>query len=275
MKNVIIILLSALTLLSCDASKASKGNVITVTIEPLRYFTEQIAGNKFEVKTMVPRGNSPETYEPTVRQLIDLSSSALYIKVGSIGFERTWMNKLKENAPQTTFIDTSVGIVPAKSINGITDPHTWMSCANAVAIAKNIYAAIVKEDSKNKEFYRQNLNKLIHIIQQTHSEIYNIFTKNKPKAFLIYHPSLTYFAREYGILQIPIEEEGREPSALQLQNVIKLAKKEGVKTMLVQAEFANRNTQTISKSTGAKVERINPLGYNWHKEMIEIAKKIR
>lgn len=275
MKNVIIILLSALTLLSCDASKANKGNVITVTIEPLRYFTEQIAGNKFEVKTMVPRGNSPETYEPTVRQLIDLSSSALYIKVGSIGFERTWMNKLKENAPQTTFIDTSVGIVPARSINGIADPHTWMSCANAIVIAKNIYAAIAKEDSKNKEFYRQNLNKLIHIIQQTHSEIYNIFTKNKPKAFLIYHPSLTYFAREYGILQIPIEEEGREPSALQLQNVIKLAKKEGVKTMLVQAEFANRNTQTISKSTGAKVERINPLGYNWHKEMIEIAQKIR
>lgn len=90
---------------------------IIVSIEPLRYFTEQIAGDRFVVKSMVPKGSNPETYEPTARQMIDLSKSDMYIKVGQIGFERAWMKKLEKNAPHTIVIDSSQGIEMATTMH--------------------------------------------------------------------------------------------------------------------------------------------------------------
>ena len=119
---------AVLLLASCTMVKGGSKRTVMVTIEPLRYFVEAIAGNRFDVKTMVPIGGNPETYEPTAQQMIELSHSDLYVKVGSIGFEQTWMKRLKANAPHTIIIDSSEGIEPIESTDGVPDPHTWMSC---------------------------------------------------------------------------------------------------------------------------------------------------
>ena len=104
---------------------------VTVTIEPFRYFVEQIAGDDVNVNVMVPAGSSPETYEPTPQQMVDLSQSVFYFKVGQIGFEKTWMKKLQQNAPDMKVIDTSAGIAMLKTQSGNIDPHTWMSIKSA------------------------------------------------------------------------------------------------------------------------------------------------
>ena len=83
---------------------------LTVTIEPLRYFAEAIAGGHFEVNCMVPEGNSPETYDPTPRQLVELTKSRAYLRIGHIGFEQVWMERLEANAPEMQVFDTSRGI---------------------------------------------------------------------------------------------------------------------------------------------------------------------
>lgn len=101
---------------------------VTVTIPPYQYFVDKIAGDKVDVNVMVSNGNNPETYEPYAQQMMELSKSALYLKVGSIGFEQTWMKKLLDNAPDMKVIDTSLGIKPAKTPGGNIDPHVWMSC---------------------------------------------------------------------------------------------------------------------------------------------------
>lgn len=101
---------------------------VTVTIPPYKFFVDKIAGDKVDVNVMVSNGNNPETYEPYAQQMMELSRSALYLKVGSIGFEQTWMKKLQDNAPDMKVIDTSTGITPAKTPGGNTDPHVWMSC---------------------------------------------------------------------------------------------------------------------------------------------------
>lgn len=111
---------------------------VTVTISPYKYFVDQIAKGKVDVNVMVSNGNNPETYEPYAQQMMELSKSALYLKVGSIGFEQTWMKKLQDNAPDMKVIDTSMGIKPAKTPGGNIDPHVWMSCSNARIIAGNI-----------------------------------------------------------------------------------------------------------------------------------------
>ena len=135
----IVLMVTAGALFSCSSPKpADNARIITVSIEPLRYYTEQIVGDTYEVVTMVPKGSSPETYEPTAKQMTKLTNSILYIKVGNLGFERTWMPRLEANAPHTTIVDASESIATKED----DDPHTWMSAKNALVIAHNIYNAL-------------------------------------------------------------------------------------------------------------------------------------
>lgn len=266
--------------------KEYKKPTVTVTIEPYRYFVNQIAGDKVDVNVMVPAGSNPETYEPTAQQMVKLAESALYFKVGKIGFEETWMKKLTDNAPYMSVIDTSVGIAPAKTTGGVIDPHTWMSTTSAACITTNICKALCElmpEDSayfvqKKYEFTKitENVNRNLAFYLPKAKEAREKLTSKKGThiSFVIYHPALTYFAKDYGLAQYPIEEEGREPSIAQLQALIDKAKREQIKTVFIQKEFANRNTQTFIEATHSQPIEINPLAYNWEREMISIAKKL-
>ena len=266
-----------------DSGKASSTEkpavtvTVTVTISPYKYFVDQIAKGKVDVNVMVSNGNNPETYEPYAQQMMELSKSALYLKVGSIGFEQTWMKKLQDNAPDMKVIDTSVGIKPAKTPGGNIDPHVWMSCSNARIIASNILKALCELEPKNKAFFEKNYQSLLSIIDKRDSTIREGF-KNHPKMvrkFVIYHPILTYFARDYQLEQLAIEEEGREPSAAQLKSLIERARKEKIKFCLIQAEFANRNTTTFINESHTKPMDINPLQGDWNWAMQEAAAAVQ
>lgn len=250
---------------------------VTVTISPYKYFVDQIAKGKVNVNVMVSNGNNPETYEPYAQQMMELSKSALYLKVGSIGFEQTWMKKLQDNAPDMKVIDTSVGIKPAKTPGGNIDPHVWMSCSNARIIASNILKALCELEPKNKAFFEKNYQSLLSIIDKRDSIIKESFKKNPDlvRKFVIYHPILTYFARDYQLEQLAIEEEGREPSAAQLKSLIERARKEKIKYCLIQAEFANRNTTTFINESHTKPMDINPLQGDWNWAMQEAAAAVQ
>ena len=250
---------------------------VTVTISPYKYFVDQIAKGKVNVNVMVSNGNNPETYEPYAQQMMELSKSALYLKVGSIGFEQTWMKKLQDNAPDMKVIDTSVGIKPAKTPGGNIDPHVWMSCSNARIIASNILKALCELEPKNKAFFEKNYQSLLSIIDKRDSTIRESFKKDPDlvRKFVIYHPILTYFARDYQLEQLAIEEEGREPSASQLKSLIEKARKEKIKFCLIQAEFANRNTTTFINESHTKPMNINPLQGDWNRAMQEAAAAVQ
>lgn len=264
-----------------DSGKASRTEkpavTVTVTISPYKYFVDQIAKGKVDVNVMVSNGNNPETYEPYAQQMMELSKSALYLKVGSIGFEQTWMKKLQDNAPDMKVIDTSVGIKPAKTPGGNIDPHVWMSCSNARIIASNILKALCELEPKNKAFFEKNYQSLLSIIDKRDSTIKESFKKDPDlvRKFVIYHPILTYFARDYQLEQLAIEEEGREPSASQLKSLIERARKEKIKFCLIQAEFANRNTTTFINESHTKPMNINPLQDDWNRAMQEAAAAVQ
>lgn len=91
---------------------------------------------------------------------------------------------------------------------------------------------------------------------------------------MIYHPSLTYFAEEFGLEQLPIEADGKEPSPKQLKELIKTARNENVKVIFVQREFDIKQAETIAKEIGITPVEIAPLSYDWGQEMIHIAKSL-
>ncbi len=291
MRHFLYLIILCVALAGCKGTQKKNGAgntpTISVTIEPFRYFVNQIAGNKVDVNVMVPAGSNPETYEPTPQQMVKLSESAIYLKVGNIGFEQTWMKKLTDNAPDMKVIDTSVGITPAKTAGGVADPHTWMSTQSARTISENICKALCELLPSDSTYFKQQQEKFVaNVIRQVEKDMSPYLQQAKEARekltqrketrfpFVIYHPALTYFAKDHGFDQLPIEEEGREPSIAQLQALIDKAKKEQIKTVFIQKEFANRNTQTFIDATGAQSIEINPLAYDWAKQMVDISQKM-
>lgn len=280
---LLITLIGVCVLQSCSEKKRTTRQ-LTVTIEPLRFFTQSIAGNKFDVVSMVPQGNNPESYDPTPQQLIKLENSEAYFRIGYIGFEQTWMERLQHNAPKMKIFDTSKGIkiITSSHIHNETnahstatpDPHIWNSTTNARIIVKNIYKGLCELNPENKEYFRQNMDRLLKEIDRIDNGLKTLISGTKNRVFLIFHPALSYFAKDYGLEQICIEEEGKEPSPIHLKNLIETCREKEIKIIFVQEEFDKRNAELISRETGARLVIINPLSYNWGKEMLHIAKSL-
>lgn len=284
MKNLFWILLLGM-MAACSGKQKqdhAEERLISVTMEPLRFFVEQIAGDKYKVISMVPKGSSPETYDPTPGQLVDLGKSNLYFKIGYIGFEQMWMDKLAANAPEMKIIDTSAGIDlitdghrhghDHEHVTGV-EPHIWNSPDNALIIARNIRNALCEADPANANYYQARFENLQKVILETDNQLREIL-KNADKAFLIYHPALSYFARDYGLRQISIEEGGKQPSPAHLKALIDECRKGNVSVIFVQQEFDTRNAELIAKETGTRIVPINPLSYDWQEEMIKVAKAL-
>ncbi|NDV57591.1 metal ABC transporter solute-binding protein, Zn/Mn family [Bacteroides sp. 519] len=279
-----VTLIALFTACGSRAKKESDERTITVTIEPLRYFTEAIVGDKFSVISMVPKGVSPETYDPTPRQLVDLGKSEVYFRIGHIGFEVSWMDRLLQNNPHLLVFDMSKGVNLIRGTGhhhgdhyhaGGVEPHIWNSAVNARIIARNILTALIKIDRNNEAYYVQRYEELIKKIDETDQTVQCILKENADTAFMIYHPALTYFAHEYSLHQICIEEDGKEPSAAHLKNLIEISKFEHVRVIFVQPEFDERNAEMIAQQTDTKIIPINPLSYDWEKEMIHIAQSLK
>jgi len=280
---------------SCTPKKSDK-KIITVTIEPQRYFTEQLvdclgpnAVSLFEVSTMVSSGMSPETYDPTPVQMAKLADSEAYFRIGRIGFELVWMDKIKSNNPELKIFDNSEGIQFISSeedkdehkdcsheshAHSGLDPHIWSSPKQAVILAENTCNALIALDAENEEIYCENLAKLQSKIAATDSIVTALLNRSENKSFIIYHPALTYLARDYGLTQYCIEIDGKEPAPDQLRQLIELAREKNIKTIFIQQEFDKKNAEIIAKETNCRLVIIDPLSYNWNEEMIKIAEAL-
>ena len=280
----LLYILTLLLLCACsNTTQKSDKPTITVTLEPLRYFAEAIAGEHYDVVSMVPKGSNPESYDPTPQQLVALSRSEAYLRIGYIGFEQAWMKKLESNAPDMKVFDTSRGVDLIRGEGhwhgnhfheGGVEPHIWNSTRNAIIIAENIYAALCELDATHQEEYKNRLDVLKETIQRTDENVRTLL-ENADSTFLIYHPALSYFARDYDLKQISIEEGGKEPSPAYLKHLIELCRQEKARVIFVQQEFDQRNAQLIADELGIEVVSINPLSYNWAEEMVQIGKALK
>lgn len=269
-------------LLSCNSTtQKQEEHVLTVTIEPQRYFLERIVGEQYKVNTLVPPGSSPETYEPAPAVMVDLGKSEAYFKVGFLGFENAWSKNLKQNNPNVIIVDCSVGIdliheaqdhaEEQGHLHGGGDPHVWSSPKTTKVFVKNMFDAVITIDPGVKDQYQQNFDSLNMLINRTDSTVTAMLKDIPSRSFIIYHPALAYFARDYGLNQYTIEFEGKKPSPVQIKNIIDLAKTENIDIVFVQLGFDSKNAEVIAREIGAKIYTINPLAYEWDKEMIRIA----
>ena len=290
MKKILFLCIAFFTLL--NASKPE----ITVNILPQKYFVEKIVKDKFEINVMVKPGSSPHNYEPKPSQMKSLVSSKVYFLVGD-PFEQAWMDKFKQNAKNTLFVDTTKDIekiemeehedhdVPTeeakhddhnheKHDHSGLDPHVWLDPILVKTQAKNIYEAMVEIDSQNSDFYKTNYEEFIKELDALDENIKTILTPYKDKAFMVFHPSWGYFAKRYDLEQISIEIEGKEPKPNELVELIEEAKKHDIKIVFIAPQFSQKSAKTISKNINANVVVIDPISGNWKESMLDTANQI-
>ena len=280
---IIILLISIPLFQGCqNAGEKSGKQIITVSILPQKYFVEKIAGDKFQINVIVPPGASHENYDPTPEQVMNLSKTFLYFRIGDIEFEKVWIPRFVENYPELKIVNLSRGLSLITNTednhldhhHGQTEPHTWMSPVNVKGIAKNIYETLVEQDMENEGFYTTNYKLFIAELDSLNNRIVEILQRKKSDAFIIYHPALTYFAKDFGLKQYALEVEGKSPSAYHIRAIIDIAKKENIRVILVQKQFDKTKAETIATETGATVTEIDPLNENWAQEIMDITNKL-
>lgn len=283
MKKIIPLLALCLLCACAGTTPQSAKPTITVTLEPLRYFAEAIAGPHYQVVSMVPKGSSPESYGPTPLQLVHLGQSQAYLRIGHIGFEQAWMKKLQAICPHMKVFDTSRGVELIHGQahrhgdhyhEGGVDPHIWCSPRNAAIVAENICQALCQLDPTHQADYRQRLSALQQRIAQTHTRVL-AHLENASSTFLIYHPSLTYFARDYGLQQLCIEDNGHPPTPAQLKALMDTCRRVDARVLFVQPEFDQRHARLVARQLGLHTVPIQPLSYDWAEEMVRVAKALK
>lgn len=286
-----IVLLMAI-LMGCGSRESSSSKpMIIVSIQPLQYFVDKIGGEVVQTGVLMPPSASHESYDPTPAQLAGIAKAVAYVTTGNTGMDNQWIPTFKEQNPNISIIDLSEGLnlitgscnhqgeEDAEKLDhetgnheehhheGGADPHFWISPSRALLMADRVYKMLVEFMPDKSDIFHANYETLIREIHSVDTLARVAFAPHAGKSFMIFHPALTYLADDYGLHQISIELDGKEPGAEGLRKVIDLARKERIGIILVQNQFDTNNARTIAKETGAKIKTIDPMMYDWVKSM--------
>ena len=291
MKNALVFLGVMLWVSSCNTvSESTDKPLISVSILPQQYFLEQLAGDLVQVNVLVPPGASPATYEPTVLQLGKLDQSELYMRMGYIGFEMSWMSKLTAVNPHMKVVDLSTGIDLILEDAGEeeehhdhsndghshygTDPHIWMSAINARIIAWNIHQELLLLFPEEEDHLQSRLTQFHKDLDSLHLATTGRLDDMENRKFMIYHPALSYYARDYGLQQLSLEREGKSPSPSHLKKMTDLAVQNQISKILIQSQFDSDNAVVLARETGAEIIQFDPLSLKWSEQMYYIAEQL-
>jgi zinc transport system substrate-binding protein len=242
---------------------------ISVSVLPQAFFVERVAGEHATVHVMVPKGADAETYEPTPQQLVALTDSRIYVKVGAPGFpfEEKYLRTALDRNRKLTVVNMSDGL---KFREG--DPHVWTSPAAVRIAARNIAKVLIAQDPAGREAYERNLLAFLREIDALDQEIRQALSTGKGYTFMVFHPAWGYFADEYGLTQLAIEEEGKPVSAAHIRQMVDLARGKGIRSVLVQKGFDTKSARAVAREIGGDVLETDPLERDWFSGMRSFTK---
>ena len=266
---------------------------VFVSILPQKYFVERIGGNRVRVSVMVGPGQSHETYEPLPQQMLDLGKAELFYRIG-VSFEDSWMERIASLYPHARIIDTRRGI-PLRRMESFEelrsagerrtagqhahghdglDPHIWLSPRLVKIQASSIASALTEADPGSGDYYHANLAAFHAELDALSAELQKVIDRVQMKKLLVFHPAWGYFADQFGLQQIPIEMEGKEPSPKQLTEVISYALENKIRVIFVQAQISSRTVKAIADEINGTAITIDPLAENYVGNLKAVAETI-
>jgi zinc transport system substrate-binding protein len=284
MKSVTTLLLTAFMLAACSPHSAynSGKKKILVTILPEKSFVEKIAGNDFEITVMVPPGANPAVYSLLPSQMVDVSKAAAWFRMGSVGFELSTAGKIVQLNPGMKVIDLSAGLdlisfrqqEDLSRVSGY-DPHTWLSPGNVETMVSQMLKELVSLNPGKENVYTSAYRRFISEIRATRDSVQLLLQDRKGKKIISFHPSLSYFARDFGLVQLSLEEGGKEPAPALVAQLVTVARQEGIRTIYIQSDFDREIARTFATEIGGSIRQIRPLDPDWSANLISIARQIR
>lgn len=258
-----------------DNAQSKAGELsILVSLAPQKALVDAITGDSIPVRVAIPSGANPESWEPRVSDFRYLSDVDLFFVTGQFPFENRLIRSVTD---RNSVVDLSKGIDllygthdlcdnPNHHHNNAADPHIWSSIANMKIMAQNISDALVEADPNFAAKYVVNLSKLIARLDSIDSSIGSRLSEFSDRSFLIWHPSLSYFARDYSLDQIPLGMENKDLSVNSLREKIDLGSDHNTHVIFVQADYDSRQVENVARQLGIDAVAINPLDENWENQ---------
>lgn len=280
-------ILCLLALLLSHAAAWAGPVAVVVSIAPQKYFVERIAGPLAQVTVMAPPGADPHSYEPRPSQMAAVANARLYMAQG-VEFETVWLDKLTRSNPGLTVVETWQGIErlpltaheehhgPGTHGDLDLDPHVWTAPPLVKLQAQAMARALAQADPANAAAYQANLAAFSARLDALDARIRDILSPvPKGSRFMVFHPAWAYFARQYGLEEVPIEAGGREPGPRQLKKLVEEARAARVKAVFVQPQFSTKAAQTVAQAAGAPLVPADNLAPDWENNLLAVAAAIR
>ncbi len=273
---LVVLLLAAATAVCTGTERQQDGRVVVaVTIPPEQEFVERVGGDHVRVILLVPPGADPHTYEPSPGVLADVAEADMYAVVGSgIEFELAWKDKIAALNPDMLVVDCSRGvdlISTGEDGHPGTDPHIWVSPRKAKIMVENIREGLVEVDPENADDYRRNADAYLEELDALDAEIAGALAESGVTKIMVYHSSWAYLARDYGLEEVPIEDEGKEPSPQRIEQLITQAKEEHIRVIFASPEHSTRSAEVIADEIGGTVVLVSPLAKDYLENMRYVA----
>jgi len=250
---------------------------VFVSILPQADFVTRIGGSSVDVAVLVGPGQSPATYEPTPKQMAALGRADVFFRVGT-PFERGFIKKIENSYPDITIVDTRRG-VPLRYFqrsagNEVADPHIWLDPKRVKIQAVTVCQALCSAAPEQSLSFVAHLQSFLDELDRLDRSIDEALSGFGGRSFYVFHPAFGYFADSYGMKQVAVEMEGKEPTPRQLAGFIDRAREEGISVIFVQPQFSEKEAQAIAQAIDGVVVTIDPLPRDYIKSMREMARAI-
>lgn len=289
---------SALTLLAillqsgCGGASSFEEEIlgVAVSILPQKYFVEKIAGDSVNVFVVVPPGANPATYEPSPSDMRNMSNMDVWFTVG-VPFETPWLPRFTGASSDLNVRSTIENIVRLPidrytvaghetsseshgHSDGSPDPHVWLSPELVRSQAAVIADELSLLDSSLANEYMANLASFNSEIDSLQISIHELVDSSSSGSFIVFHPAWGYFADEFGLVQIPIETAGSEPSPSEMALLVDYARENGISTIFVSPQFSTSSADAIAAEIDADVVYVNPLSEDWNNSLYNAAERL-
>lgn len=281
-KSIFSSLIFLLAAACSTPSKARDKPLALVSIGPYQLLVERVAGDYLDVLTVVPSSANPHSFEPTARQVTELAKGSIWFRIGE-PFEEKILPIISAKNPDFLELDLRVGIDLIPESEGLSchhcamehlDRHIWMSPKLAAVQVEQIMKALSDRFPEQAGNFQTNGARLIEELLALDAEIEALLKPVEKRQLLVSHPAFGYFCRDYGIEQISVEYEGKDPRPHHLEEILKQAVENSLDFTLALPQYNNKGAQIIAERLHVPVKWIDPYSKNYFEMMRHLAELI-
>lgn len=274
---VLFLIINLFSLTGCDtaATESNEENfTVAVTIMPQQAFVKAVCGDLASIIVIVPPGNSPGNYEPTPGQTANISNAKVYFTIG-VPTESANILPHLQNIDIVALADQVAAVYPDRVLDADgRDPHIWLSPKRAIVMVQAIADKMCELDPQNATFYSANTANYIHELMLVDNEIKEKLNHVQRKTFLTFHPSLGYFADDYGLNMVSLEQDGKEANARHLVDMIDFSVQQDIRVVFCQEEIDSKQADAFAEQIGGKKVMLSPLSSDYINNLRSIADAI-